>query len=408
MSFWNIFPNIDTLEAAADPAASDIYDVNAHVHTPYSFSAFYSIDHALELAGKENVKVLGINDFYSTSGYAEWAEVCTKHKIFPLFNIEFVGLSPEEQEKGIRINDPNNPGRIYVSGKGLAFPVKLEEPYATQLQNLNDSSNDQVKEMTDALNKHLTSLGIDIQFSFDDIMRKYTKGLVRERHLAKVLRIAVMEKASSEEEAKKLFTTIFGGKEPKSALDNEAALENEIRSALLKSGGAAFIPESPEQFLNLDGIRELILKSGGVPTYPLLADSVNGGYTEFEESKEALLETLTKKGIYSIEFITNRNSTAALEDYASFFVEKGFMVSFGSEHNTPELIPIKLFDKASNDLSNKLKQINYDGACLLAAHQYLMATTGESYLDSDGKPKLEKRDEYTVLGRKLIAWFLNN
>ena len=46
-------------------------DVNAHLHTPYSFSAFESIDQALDMAAAEGVKVVGINDFYSTDGYKE-------------------------------------------------------------------------------------------------------------------------------------------------------------------------------------------------------------------------------------------------------------------------------------------------------------------------------------------------
>ncbi|GEM_PF-4695014 len=53
--------------------------VNAHLHTPYSFSAFRDIDDALDRAATENVKVVGIND-------------------------------------------PANPGHIYLSGKGLAYP----------------------------------------------------------------------------------------------------------------------------------------------------------------------------------------------------------------------------------------------------------------------------------------------
>ena len=34
------------------------------------------------------------------------------------------------------MNDPNNPGRTYLSGKGLAYPIDLPEPYASQLANV--------------------------------------------------------------------------------------------------------------------------------------------------------------------------------------------------------------------------------------------------------------------------------
>ena len=46
--------------------------VNNHFHTPYSFSAFANIEEVLDMADKEDVAVLGINDFITTDGYEEF------------------------------------------------------------------------------------------------------------------------------------------------------------------------------------------------------------------------------------------------------------------------------------------------------------------------------------------------
>ena len=92
-----------------------IHEVNGHVHTPYSFSAFSGIPAIFELALKENIKVVGINDFFVADGYPEFYENSIKNSVFALFNIEFIGLLKDEQAKGIRINDPSNPGRCYFS-----------------------------------------------------------------------------------------------------------------------------------------------------------------------------------------------------------------------------------------------------------------------------------------------------
>ena len=43
-----------------------------------------------------------------------------KSFLFSILNL--LDFLKEEQKKGIRINDPNNPGRIYFSGKGLDYP----------------------------------------------------------------------------------------------------------------------------------------------------------------------------------------------------------------------------------------------------------------------------------------------
>ena len=84
-------------------------DVNAHLHTPYSFSAFSDVKQALDMAASEGVKVVGINDFYSMDGYREWKEGCAERALFPLFGIEFISLNAEDQAAGLRVNDPNNP-----------------------------------------------------------------------------------------------------------------------------------------------------------------------------------------------------------------------------------------------------------------------------------------------------------
>ena len=73
-------------------------EINGHIHTPHSFSAFESIEQAFLLAKSEGVSVLGINDFYTTDGYDEFAALAAKHKVFPLFNIEFMALQSHLQE----------------------------------------------------------------------------------------------------------------------------------------------------------------------------------------------------------------------------------------------------------------------------------------------------------------------
>ena len=51
-------------------------DVNAHIHTPYSFSAFGSVSEALDRAAAEGVRIVGINDFYSTDGSRDRGHRC--------------------------------------------------------------------------------------------------------------------------------------------------------------------------------------------------------------------------------------------------------------------------------------------------------------------------------------------
>ena len=196
------------------------------------------------------------------------------------------------------------------------------------------------------LNEWLKAEGKPIQLDFNEIREKLTKGSIRERHLAKALRLAMEPDA-----------------------ENPAKLENELRSKLLKAGGPAFVPESPEAFLPMKTVQEIIEAAGGIPTYPFLADDAKGNFTDFEGDLMKAADTLKKRGFRSVEFITTRNTTAVLEQYAGYLEDEGFIVSFGSEHNTPAMEPVKLHTRDAAELSDKLKAINWRGACAIAAHQ---------------------------------------
>ena len=323
-----------------------MFDVNAHIHTPYSFSAFSSVEEALDHAAAEAVKVVGINDFYSMNGYGAWKTGCAARQLYPLFGIEFIALNAADQAAVLRVNDANNPGRTYISGKGLACPVKLSGKPLQQLEEVKAESNAQVEKMCGKLNQWLKEQGSDIRLDFEEIKATLTQGSIRERHLAKALRLALYPDA-----------------------ENPAKVENELRSKLLKAGGAAFVPESPRAFLPVETVQEIIEAAGGIPTYPFLADDAKGNFTDFEADLMQAADALKKRGFRSVEFITTRNTTAVLEQYAGYLEDEGFIVSFGSEHNTPAMEPVKLRTRDAAELSGKLKAVNWRGACAIAAHQ---------------------------------------
>ncbi len=381
----------------------NIVNVNAHLHTPFSFSAFSDITQALDKAVAENVKVVGVNDFYTPAAYPAWKEGCEARNLTPLFNIEFISLNEADQKAGRRVNDPGNPGRTYLSGKGLNFPFSLAEPFASQLAEVVKESNAQVEAMCTKLNVLLIEKNAGFQIDFGWVKSDLTKGLIRERHLAKALRIKIYEHLNNDAVAiKSMLAELAGGKEIKSELTDFAGVENELRGNFLKAGGAAFVPEDPKAFLPMQDVVNIILASGGIPTYPFLADDAKGGYTDFEGDLDKVSAELTERGFHSVEFITTRNDVALLEKYASYLHDKGFVVSFGSEHNTPAMEPVELFARNSTVLSDKLKQINYEGACVIAAHQHLSSQGLRGYVDAKGVADRSQRDAFVKLGDQII------
>lgn len=385
---------------------NEVPNINGHIHTPHSFSAFSSIEQAFQLTKSEGVSVLGINDFYTTDGYNEFAELSQKHNIFPLFNIEFMALQNDLQAAGIRVNDPSNPGRTYFSGKGLRQPAEMSETSFKKVKDLQIESNHQTYKMVDKLNAFFAEIGTEIQFDAAEVQNRLAKNLFRERHIAQAIRIVVFEKAKNELERKELFTQIFSGKEPKSAMNNIAGLENEIRGNLLKAGGAAFVPEDPKAFLSLQEVIEIIVDAGGIPCYPVLLDFGNANFTDYEADKVSLMKTLKSKNVNSIELIPGRNNFNILKDFVQYFNENGFVITFGTEHNTPQLDPMKISCDGGIDLDDELKQINYEGTAVIAAHQYLIANGKEGYL-KNGIAKTNEKASFIELGKAVISYFQN-
>ena len=358
------------------------------------------------MAEKEKIKVLGINDFFVADGYPVFYEHALKSNIFPLFNIEFIGLMKEEQAKGIRINDPNNPGRCYFSGKGLTHPFTLSAEKWAKLKGVIDESQVQVEKMTEKANHWFAENGVDIQLDFIHIKKKYARELVRERHIAKAIRIAVFDMAEHENARKELFKKIYGGKDSKVEMNDIPGLENEIRGNLLKAGGKAFVEEDAKAFMSIEEVMDIITEAGGIPCYPVLLDDKNGVYTEFEGDKQKLYNELTLRNIGCIELIPGRNDFNHLKEFVKFFNDKGFVILLGTEHNSPDMIPLTCDTRGKKPLDDELRKIAFEGACVVAAHQYFTAKCEPGFIDPLGKPQNNKKDFFIEVGKGVIEKFI--
>ena len=381
--------------------------VNGHLHSPYSFSAFTDLEQMFEMATNENIKVLGINDFNTTDGYAEFFKLALKYKIFPLFNIEFMGMLADEQANGVRVNDPNNPGRAYFSGKGLRYPAQPDEKNKRILNSIVNESFCQVEEMISKLNDFLQQIGSDIRIGIDEIREKWAKELVRERHIAKALRIKIFEEFSTDKKRKIFLEKLFKNIVPQSLLDDVPALENEIRARLLKKGGVAYAKENEKAFPEIEKVIEIIVNAGGIPCYPVLLDDKNGNYTEYESDPVKLLEKLNEKNVSSIELIPGRNDFNKLKEFVLFFDKNGFVITLGTEHNTPAMEPVTVSCREGKALDRELVSISYRGASVIAAHQYLHARGREGYIRNDGTSRTDEKEYFEQLGDAVIRKFIS-
>jgi len=402
MNFLELFPDrAALLETHQAEAPGFPLKVNNHIHTPHSFSAFKSIEEAVKMASDEDVRILGINDFYVSDGYGEFIEECRKYRLFPLLNIELIGISREDQKDGIRVNDPNNPGRTYISGKGLAYPSILPAHQQEKLDHVVEESNLQVAKMVELLNRWLEFQQTGLTISVDEIMEGNAMQLLRERHLAQALRLKLEDAARDDNSYYKLLAKVYGGNASEKERSDWAGIEDELRARLLKSGAPAFVPEDEKAFMKLDEIVAIIKDAGGIPTYPMLLDGAGGGITEFEKDEEKLRAELSSRGFQSVELIPLRNRMDVLKAYAEFFYEHGFVVSFGTEHNTTAMLPLTVSARSSEPLDGRLMEISFNGAAYQAAHQFLSVKEGPGYVQMN-------RNEMEKLGRAVLNHYFKS
>ncbi len=377
--------------------------VNTHVHTPWSFSAYASLSDILADAIAQRIAALSISDFNSIDGFEEWAQLCENQPVYPLFSIEFLALSREDKLANQRWNDPKNPGVMYFCGKALCWPSSFSHESIRALTNLREGTQLQINEVIDKLQNLLRRKHIDAPVDYASIQRKYSNGIVRERHVAKAL-FYTLEAALPDPVARiTAYRTLFDDPNFSADLADSTSLQNEIRARLLKAGKPAFVEEKEEAFLSPERVRELVLDGGGIPCYPILADD-RAGLNEHECDPERLADTLIGRGVHAVEFIPQRNSLKLLKRYVRVFRARGFCITFGTEHNTPRKLSLVPAARGQTPLDSELREVAFEGAGILAAHQERLRQGHEGFVAANGRQAIAPGEvkSFAAAGQKSI------
>jgi len=402
-------PRIESLASQSNGSAR--LKNNAHIHLPPNFSAFDSIEHAVRLAAEQGVAVLGASNYYDYDIYEDFIVHCRQRGIFPLFGLEIISLIDELVKEGVKINDPGNPGKMYICGKGITrfgtMTPEAQRLLTTIRTNDSQRMAKMIAKIEEIFARHGVATGLDEGKVIDrvvarhDVHRKHV--CLQERHVCQAFQERLFELVPVQARIGKL-TEVFGAP-VKVAADDAVKLQNEIRSNLMKSGKPAFVQET---FLTFEEAMRLILELGGLPSYPTLADGVKP-ICPFEEPVEKLIERLLSMGIHCAELIPIRNSPQVLSQYVKTMRSAGLVVTGGTEHNTLDLLPIEPMCANGQPVPDDVKEVFWEGACVVAAHQFLSLHDEVGFVDFAGKPNgkfstAEKRiAHFRKLGSAVIA-----
>jgi hypothetical protein len=367
---------------------------NCHIHTNESFSVFRSPAEAVWQAAREGVAVLGINDHYTTAGHEEFRLACGIAGIGALFSMEAVAMDRAAEASRLLLNDPDNPGRVYLCAKGITRIPPDTSSAAECLARMRAALERRNREMTVKAGQHFRErLGSDGP-NWDDVLALTPRGNATERHVSRAslarLRAIAAERG---EPVSGLIERCCAAPPPREATD--AALENFLRAKLLKAGAPCYVAESEDAFVSSGELRQMFLAYGAIPTYPVLGNPVTSG----ERDISALLDRLEADGFLAIEVIPHRNTRERLAEIVSTARERWWPVFNGTEHNTPESRP--LLDPFA--LDPEFEPWFRQSAALLLGHQRAVTGGGPGFVGEDGYPAVQdarsRFEHFSELGR---------
>ncbi len=371
--------------------------VNTHIHTSESFSIFKSPAEAAWIGYRAGLEVFGINDHYTIGGHKEFGEACRILGLKATFSIEAMAMSEEAKDRDERYNDPKNPGRIYLCGKGVVGDLEPGSPSERLLTTMRDALRKRCEEMTEKAGSILREIDSSLSLSFEDVLRFTPRGNVTERHVAQAIAELINRNFPIGNDRKEFLRKLLGSFKDKDIFI-EGRFQDLVRNGLLKAGGPAYVEEPPEAFPSLDKLVNLFRDYGAIPTYPVLGNPV----TEKESDLDPLLDELEEFGIFAVEVIPMRNTRERLQQILDVAERHGFPVFNGTEHNTKSPQPI--LDDFSKD--SCFQPIFRQGAYLILGHQFLSKYAKRGYMYHEGELTIKDRKTsisfFSFAGR--ITW----
>jgi hypothetical protein len=374
--------------AATGFASHGRMKANSHVHLPPNFSAFQSVEQAVDLAASEGIGVLGASNYYHYGVYADFAAHSRKRNVFPLFGLEIIALVDELCQQDVRVNDPVNPGKMYICGKGITRFEEMSRE-ARELIGIirrNDSRRmaQMMKRMSHIFASRGVKTGMDEDAVIDMVVRRHGCPrqwvCLQERHVAQAFQEALFRLVEEDERTQRL-SRIFDA--PSSAAPDDAVqVQGEIRSHLMKVGKPAYVRES---FVGFAQAYRLILALGGIPCYPTLADGAKT-VCEYEQDVEKLIHHIKGGNIHCAEFIPVRNTPDVLARYVKAMRQSGLVVTAGTEHNTLDALAIEPTCVGGDPVPEEIQDIFWEGACVVAGHQFLTLHGRCGFVDRQGHP----------------------
>ena len=382
------------------PLPGDI--ANMHCHSFFSYNALGMSPSALTvMARDQGIGLLGLVDFDVVDGVDEFLDACALLGVRGGASIETRVYVPEFADR--EINSPGEPGVLYHMGTGFVSSIV---PAAVQpvLDDLAARAQQRNEALVARVNAHLAPVTIDYAA---DVLPLTPNGNATERHIVAAYNAAV---DAQTDDAAAFWSDRLGvpRSQVDAAMQTDYGLANLVRKALMKKGGAAYVPPGPDTFPKVDQFHAFVIGSGGIPCATWL-DGTSPG----EQALPELLDLLIGKGAATFNIIPDRNwniADAAVKEvkvrnlYAAveMAADNALPILVGTEMNSPGQPLVDQFD--APELA-PVRDLFLDGAHFLYGHTMLGRYGTFGYTSDWAGGHFDTRRAantfYTAVGRSL-------
>ena len=289
------------------------------------------------------------------------------------------------------INSPGEPGVFYFMGSGFVKAPADGSKAAQGFELLLEQSHRRNRELIARVNAALPGAKLDYE---RDVLPLTPDKNATERHIVRAYYDQAIKEQGSPEAAAAFWAKVFGADEAELAAKSPNAMNDYLRSKLMKKGGLGYTQPTKDTFPPIEQVIELIRECRALPNAAWLDGSLPG-----EADPKAQLECLVAKGLEMVNIIPDRNwnfkdpakaavRVQALNEYIAAAQALDLPIIVGTECNKPG--QRKVDDFKAPALAPHLDTFTF-GANVLFGHTRLLRYADYSYSDAQAKADFPTR-----------------
>jgi len=387
---------IELPEAGTDVNPPDVWRVNLHCHTFFSYNTYgYSPSKFAWLARKRGLAVAGVVDFDVLDALEEFLEAARMLGLKACAGLETRVYVPEFSDRVI--NSPGEPGISYHMGIG--FPkATLEGKQKEFLLTLRETAQQRNRDLMERVNKYLKPVELDYE---QDVLVLTPSGNPTERHICLAYARKAKRMFKNLKELSDFWSEKLGVKIEEPQLPEGRDPLNTIRAKTMKQGGIGYMLPGKGSFPLMADTNRFVLAAGGIPVATWL-----DGTSEGEKHIEELLEVAISTGAAALNIVPDRNYTVGVKNeklqnlyqVVALAEKLNLPIVIGTEMNSPGQKFVDDFD--SKELA-PLVPVFLKGAHIIYAHSVLQQKCGLGYTSEWAKRNFENVVEKNKFFEKL-------